>query len=203
MGYAALWVVVGIEGLLISFGVIRLSRRAESPEREAKTGTLEELIGQRLPVLSVSDPVISAGEATAVKSSFCDGSLVFFVTSNCVSSHRLLRTLALGLKCSEPAMSIICAVIGSEQSSRRMLEAVGIRSRSVLVLTESFGQRYGSILPFAVSVSSGEIVIHAGKVDTLAALEKFIEASRSRDAREWFSKLIMAEGFASLERADK
>jgi hypothetical protein len=203
VGYAALWVVVAIEGLLISFAVIRQSRRAESGERKPKTGTLEELIGQKLPVLSVSDPVISGGEAITVKSSFCDGSLVFFVTSNCVSSHRLLRTLALGVKCSEPAMSIICAVIGSAQSSLRMLETAGMRSRSVLVLTESFGERYGSMLPFAVSVSSGEIVIHAGKVDTLAALEKFIEASRSRDAREWFSKLMMAERFASLERADK
>lgn len=188
-GYVALWIVVAAEGAMISLGVVRQLRSEVRAERRAKGATLEDLIGDRLPVLTVQEFVDVESKARSVRSSVCAGSVVFFVTPKCVASHRLIKTLADGMRCVDPEVDFVFAFIGPKDSSSRLVDLHELRLRSVMVGAESFAERYSALLPFAVSVGRNEIVIHAGKVDTLAGLEKFIEASGLIGARDWFSSL--------------
>jgi hypothetical protein len=184
---AGLWGLSGVDAALLALllsrfgGLLPLFRR-----RRTSAGDIDELVGTRLPPLRFRPA--SAGEPSAGRPGrFENGSLVLFVAPRCVASYRLCEVFRRVLEPFPAGFPIVFALVGTDETARRLLSSFPFHSQAVIVTPSRFTARFADSIPFAVAAGDGGTVVHAGLVDSEGALEKFIEASGSPLIRRWFS----------------
>lgn len=184
-----LWVVVVIEAVLVAALVTRFGGLSVVFTRRGNNdGDVDALVGHPLPPLGV----IPCGAGASAKPrkqtiAFDGGSLLIFVTARCVASTVLLGALQDHLLRNAPGFPVVIGLVGSHRDLERVLDEFPPRDRAIELVERGFVKRFADSIPFAVSLGEDGSVAHAGSVDCLEALRKFVEACGSATIRDWFS----------------